>query len=110
MTVLKIIGGAIGSLVVLVGLMFAFGVVDLAFFKFFAPKKENIRREVFEGTQSYVHGKVQDLAKYYEEYSKADENGKEAVRQIIIMRFAEFDGNKIQSVKLRSFLTSLRGY
>lgn len=104
------VASVIGGFVCIVIVLFAFGVVDLEFFKFFGPKKENIRREIFENTQSYVHGKVQDLAKNYEEYSKADEAGKEAIRQVIIMRFAEFDSSKIQSAKLRGFLTNLRGY
>jgi hypothetical protein len=39
---------------------------------FIEPKRQNVQRQVFENTQSYVHGKTQDLAKYYEQYQKAD--------------------------------------
>jgi len=80
----------------------------LEWMRFFNPKVENVRREVFENTKSYTHGKIQDLAKYYEEYQKTED--KEAVAAIIKMRFAEFDANKINSDVLRTFLINIRGY
>jgi len=104
---LTITGIIVGGLIVI----FLIGLSELGWMKFFEPKKENIRREIFEETQSYVHGKIQDLAKHYDEYNKADSQGdKEAIKQLIIMRFAEFDETKIRSVKLRNFLTNMRGY
>ena len=89
---------------------FIFELVGLGFFKFFEPKRENVRRDVFENTQSYVHGKTQDLAKYYDEWMEADESDKEAIRKLIIMRFAELDAEKIQSLPLRQFLIKMRRY
>lgn len=87
------------------------GMYSLGYFKFFAPMQENIRREVFENTKSYVHGVEQDLGKYYDEYRKAETDAdREAVRQIVLVRFAEFDENKIQSQGLRNFLCQMRGY
>ena len=101
----------IGSFILLFIIIFIIGLYSLGWMKFFLPKKENIRRQVFEQTQSYIHGKVQDLAKYYDEYNQADsQNDKESMRQLIIMRFAEFDETKIRSVKLRNFLITMRGY
>ena len=108
--VLKWIGGIVGVITVIVAISFGTGLLDLAYFRFFAPKKENIRREVFENTKSYTHGKAQDLAKYFEEYSKADANEKESIRQLILMNFAQFDETKITNNKLRSFLVTMRGY
>ncbi len=104
--VLKVVGIFVGSLI----LLFVIGLYGLGWMKFFEPKKENIRREIFEQTQSYVHGKVQDLAKYQDEYNKAGVGGKESIRQLIILRFAEFDETQIRPVKLRNFLTNMRGY
>jgi len=90
---------------------FLLGLYNLGMFKFFAPKVENVRRNVFEQTQSYTHGKIQDLAKYYDEYNRMDVLGdKEAVRQLVILRFAEFDETKIRPQKLRNFLIDMRGY
>lgn len=105
--VFGIVGGIVGVLL----LFFVFGLYGLGWMKFFKPKVENIHREVFEQTQSYVHGKVQDLAKYYDEYNQAaSPDSKEAIRQLIIMRFAEFDESKIRSPKLKTFLANMRGY
>ena len=92
----------------IVALSFFFGGLDLALMKTFLPAKENVRREVFENTKSYTHGKIQDLAKYYEEYQNTED--KEAVAAIIKMRFSDFDAEKINSLKLKSFLLNVRGY
>ncbi len=84
---------------------------ELIYTKFFSPRKQNIEREVFENTKSYVHGKIQELAGYYEEYQKAESDGdKEAVANIIKMNFANFDANKIQNYGLKQFLISTRGF
>jgi len=106
----KIAGASVGVIITIIVGVFLLGLLGLGYYKFFEPKKENIRREVFEQTQSYVHGKIQDLAKYYDEYNSADSKNKEAIRQIIIMRFSEFDESKIKAEQLRSFLISMRGF
>lgn len=87
-----------------------FGAYELGMMKVFMPAKENIRRGVFENTKSYMHGVQQDLGKYFLEYQKADESGKEAIRATILMRFAEVDANKLQNDHLKRFLISTRGY
>ena len=85
--------------------------MGLEWTKFFAPKRENIRREVFEQTKSYTHGKIQDLAKYFEEYQNAkSDSDKNTIKSLIIMNFAEFDETKINSYKLQDFLIQMRGY
>ena len=109
-TKLKIFGMSVAGLITILVVIFLMGLATLGYYKFFEPKKENIRREVFEQTQSYTHGKVQDLAKYYEEYNKVEFKDREAIRQLIIMRFAEFDESKIRSLKLKNFLITMRGY
>jgi hypothetical protein len=107
----KWIGFALIGLVVLFGLMFVLGIVELEFFKFFGPRKENVRREIFENTKSYTHGVQQDLGKYFDEYQKAKTSeDKDAITAVIKVRFAEFDANKIKSVPLRQFLVNTRGY
>ena len=46
---------------------------------FIGPKRENVRREIYESTKSFQDGKHQELNKLYFEYTKADETGKPAV-------------------------------
>jgi hypothetical protein len=78
--------------------------------RFFNVRFKNVEREVFEATKSYSHGLIQDLGKYYSEYLNCDEKEKEGFRNIIIMRFAEFDESKIKNRELRQFLIRMRGY
>ena len=66
---LKYVGFGILALVLIIGL--TFGV--LYHYKFFAPKFENARREVFENTRSFNQAKMQELSKYRLEYLKAEE-------------------------------------
>jgi len=102
---------AIGVIIGLIALSFAFEALDIVRFGIFEPKRENIKREVFENTKSYVHGVIQDLGKYYEEYQKAETmDDKEVIASVIKMRFAEFDSSKIKSSPLRQFFINVRGY
>ena len=103
----KITGGIIGFLILMFILQFA----GLEWFRFFQPRRENIKREVFENTKSYTQGKIQDLGKYYAEYQKAEtREDKMALEGVIKMRYAEFDEKKINSLTLRNFLIQTRGY
>ena len=79
----KIAGYSMLGLIVSLSLVFGLNYYGLVAFKFFAPKMEDARREVFENTKSYTHGKIQDLAKYYEEYQKEDNEEKEAIASVI---------------------------
>lgn len=107
----KIIGYSLLAFVVLTVLSFATGAVDLAYKKVFKPAHENVEREVFENTQSYVHGKIQDLAKYKREYDATDDpTERQAIQTIINQQFAQFDSAKIQDQNLRNFLINMRGF
>ena len=101
----------VGILVAFLAVIFVVGLFGLGWMKFFEPRKENIRREVFEQTKSYVHGKTQDLAKYYQEYQNAGtEADKAAIKEIVRLRFAEFDMACLNSLRLKRFLVEMRGY
>lgn len=105
----KIVFG-IGVLVLLVVVAFGLELLGLQWTRFFKPRYADVEREVFEETKSYVHGKIQDLAKYYGEYQAADGDGKIAIQAVIKVRFAEFDAKHVESEVLRSFLVKTRGY
>ena len=94
---------------ILIGL-FAITYLGLQWKKFFAPKFQNVEREVFEETKSYVHGKIQDLAKYHDEYNNATSEDKIVIQKIIKLQFAEFDERKITNFELKNFLIKMRGY
>ena len=52
---------------------------EIAGLKFWGVRKENVRREIFEQTQSYVEGKRQDLIKYHHEWVNASDEDKIAI-------------------------------
>lgn len=108
---LKIAGLSVSAFIGIIALVFLIGFVGLGYKKVFYPAHENINREVFENTQSYVHGKIQDLAKYKVEYNKTtDPTEQQAIRTIINQQFAQFDSAKIQDANLRNFLVQMRGF
>jgi len=105
---------ALYSFLIILGLcVFAFGLeyAGLHWMKFFNPRKENIRREVFEETKSYTHGAIADIAKYYEQYKNAETvEDKAAIKSIVAGRFPAFDANNIRSQELKQFFINMRGY
>ena len=103
---IKDVGFGVLALVLIVGL--TFGV--LYHYKFFAPKFEDARREVFENTRSFNQAKVQELSKYRLEYLCTEELvEKDAIASTIRHRFADYDGSNLPS-ELNSFLKEIRGY
>ena len=78
-------------------------------YKWFGPKFENVRREVFEETKSYNQAKLQELAKYRLEYLNADDVGKQAIASTINHCFADYNANKLPA-ELNQFLEQIRGY
>ena len=107
----KIVFKAILGVVVFVALLFLLELFGLEWRKFFNPKKANIEREIFVQTKSYVHGKIQDLAKLYKEHQDAEtQDDKDVIENIISIQFAEFDETKIKSKKLKEFLIKIRRF
>ena len=108
---IKVFGRTLGVGAAALLLVFILGLISLGLYAFFAPRAENVRRNVFENTKSYTHGVIQDLGKYYDEYQGAKTpEDKAVIKQIIKVRFAEFNANKIDALTLRSFLKEMRGY
>ena len=58
------IGIFVGALMILVGLNFFFGWVNVGYTKTVGKAQQNAQRTVFEETQSYVEGKRQEVTKY----------------------------------------------
>ena len=97
--------GIILTILLLIGITY----FSLYYTGYFAPKFENVRRNVFEQTRSYNEGKVQDLAKYRDEYMQAkDEGSKAAIQSTIKVMFANYNGKL--PFELEQFLHQMRGY
>lgn len=81
---------------------------DIAMQSFFGVAKENVKREIFEQSQSYVEGKRQDLEKYRFEYiTSKDEIEKEAIRSLIFHSFANVN-DKLFEGESYKFLHAMR--
>ena len=82
---------------------------DFLLFKFFAPRQEAVRREVFEQSKAYNQGMVQELQNMQFEYIKADEAHKAALASVILHRAADFNmsDSRVPS-DLRQFVAELK--
>jgi len=104
-----LIGAGIVILVLVV--IFALTYTKLGFRRFFGPKFQNVEREIFDETKSYVHGKNQDLARYYRQYTMSkDEDERSKIAGFIRLEFGEFPAKNINDQTLRSFLIRIRGF
>jgi hypothetical protein len=98
----------IGYVAALIAVVFFLNGLGLVSFKFFAPKMEDAKRTVFENTQSFVHGKAQQLSKYRLEYNlaKSDED-RRALRVAILSAASDVDLDKLP-YEIASFVKSIR--
>lgn len=78
-------------------------------YKFFAPRQEAVRREVFENTKSYNQAAIQELQNMQFQYVQAGDVQKATLADIILRRSADYnlDDPKVPS-DLRSFVEGLR--
>jgi len=105
---MKIFQNIIIGILLFVLIIFGLNYFGLVQYKFFAPKFQEARREVFEHTQSYVEGKRQELTKYRLEYMRTENpTEKSAIRMTILNSFANFDESLLPP-DLRSFLHEIK--
>lgn len=106
---LRTIFSVIWTVLVIGAVLFWLQFAWLVNYKFFAPKYEDARRDVFENTQSYIQGKRQELNKYRLEYMRAkDPLDKEAIKMMILHSMANIDKDKLDYEE-RAFLNWLYG-
>ena len=86
----------LGVLFAIFALMFIIQGQDFFMYKFWAPKYENARRQVFENTKSYTQGMVQELQGMQIQYINADTNHQAAIAQMIIHDTADFPMDILQ--------------
>jgi len=109
MKVIACVVGFILLVALLMSLCFGLEWLGLEYQGFFAKKRENIRREVFEETKSYNEGKMQQLAKYRMEYIREkDPDAKRAIAGTVRTMFADYDPARIKNADLRSFLRQMQ--
>jgi hypothetical protein len=103
----KIVLGIL-AFIALIALAFVIELGGLKWKRFFAPKHEAVRREVFKETRSYNEGKLQDLTRYRLEYMRATtEDEKSALAFTIRHQFAEYDESKLP-LELAEFVRKIK--
>ena len=103
------VGAFIGIIVLALGLSWIFTGNDFFLYKVFAPKQEQVRREVFEQSKAFNQGMIQELQNMQFEYVKATPEQKAALASIILHRAADFDLNQPQvPADLRQFIEQLK--
>lgn len=60
-------------------------------YKFFAPRQEDVRREVYTHTRSYRQGSIQRLNTLCTQLSVADTDHQPMIRDVISQEFADWD-------------------
>jgi hypothetical protein len=108
MNVLKGILLSIAVLAVLTAIGFYSGFIGNFYDSTVGRQQMDVQRENFEHNKSYVHGKIDDIAKYKREYERAKtKDEKEQVRNIILDDFANFDPKLIDNADLYNFLKDM---
>lgn len=82
---------------------------DFYLYKYFAPKREAVRRQVFENTQSYVQGKtdyISQLRLQYEDEPAASPH-RLALRKMIITQADTVDAALLPS-DMQNFIADLK--
>lgn len=106
---MKIAGITIGALVAILALSWIFTGNDFFLYKYFAPKQENVRRQVFVNTDSFVEGKISSLSQERLAYESADAGAqKRALRTMILSEAAQVDNHKLP-LDMQTFINSLKG-
>jgi hypothetical protein len=104
---MKIVGYVVLAAVAILGISWV--ATDNYFFlyKYFAPKQEAVRRQVFEQSKAYNQGMIQELQNMQFEYLKTDKAHQAALASIILHRAADYDVDKLPA-DLRHFIQSLK--
>lgn len=81
---------------------------DLAIYRFWAPKQEAARRQVYEQTKSYRQGSTQRLNTLCGQVSTADNDHKILINDVISQEFSEWNVSDVPDY-LRGCLARARG-
>ena len=87
----KIVAWFIGLILFLTALAWFSDANDLMRYKFFGPKYEAARREIYEQTKSFRTGSIQRLNSLCTQIEAAEEGRKPMLRAVVVQEFAEWN-------------------
>jgi len=86
--------GTLGVLVAMAALAFAIQGTDFILYRTFAPRREAVRREVFEQSKAYRDGLMQELRSAQIDYAKASTpQQRQAIGSLVLHDAAGFGGD-----------------
>ena len=65
--------------------------------KVFGVATANVNRQIYEQSNSYNRGKLQQIMKYMDEYRTSDSDGQRAILQFVKQDFADYNENNPQT-------------
>lgn len=102
--VVLLIAGVVVLIPVLLAASFGLTWLGIEWRGFFGPKRQAVEREIFEQSPSYIHGKIQDLARYRHEYMTAEtDEQRDAIASTVRLQFAQFDVRSLDQRELHEF-------
>lgn len=104
---MKFLLGIFAAIAAVIGLTWIFQGSEFFLYKFFAPRQEAVRREVFEQSKAYNQGMIQELDQFYRNYAKGGKEEKAAIKALVLHRVADFPSESLPSY-LQSWVTELR--
>ena len=81
---------------------------DYFLYRFWEPKMENARTQVFHNTQAYVDGKTTYLSSLQLQYESATGAQKAALRTMILREASTVNNSRLP-LDLQNFINSLKG-
>jgi hypothetical protein len=102
--------GTFWKVVIIIGaIVIAFGGIGLGAKAIFGKTNADLDRQIFKSTNSYVEGKLDDLASYKFQWTTADnEIAKKAIEDLVRDEYANFDVTVIESDSLKEWLLTIR--
>ena len=104
---LAVIGVFIAVVVVSLGMTWIVQGNDFFLYRYFGPKIEDTRRDIFEHSKAYRQGMTQELENMEFQYQQATPSQKDALADIILHRAADVQDDAL-TPELVSFIARLR--
>ena len=102
-----IVGSIVGLVILTMGIGWLSAGNNFFMFKYFAPRQEAVRREVFEQSKAYRQGMINELREYQVQYIKGDAAQKGMMTTLILRQADQIPAEQLPA-DLRSFIADLR--
>jgi hypothetical protein len=103
----KIIAGCLVFLMLCLALDWVFAGQNFFLYRFFAPREEAVRRQVYEQTKSFQDGSKRRLGDLCNQAATADEGHKPMINDMIVHEFSSWNLDEIPDY-LRSCVATAR--